>query len=80
LDVYYQVHHLALVLAFIGFTWVLGFVDIHIGVGFGVARSDYSGDARASVRGTSNRLTPTLLFYISATIMFNTMLGSLMEN
>ena len=28
---------------------------LHTGVGFGVARSNYSGDARASVRGTSNR-------------------------
>ena len=30
-------------------------VYLHTGVGFGVARSYYSGDARASVRGTSNR-------------------------
>ena len=30
-------------------------IYIHTGVGFGVARSDYLGDARASIRGTSNR-------------------------
>ena len=27
---------------------------LHIGVGFGVARFDFQGDARASMRGTSN--------------------------
>jgi hypothetical protein len=40
-------------------------------VGFGVARSYYSGDARASVRGTSNRWTPTLFLYISYELKFN---------
>ena len=30
-------------------------VYLHIGVGFGVARSDRQGDARASECGTSNR-------------------------
>ena len=34
--------------------------DIHTGVGFCVARSDYMGNARASGRGTSNCKTPTL--------------------
>lgn len=31
------------------------FVYIHIGVGFGVARFDYQGDARASMCGTSDK-------------------------
>ncbi len=29
-------------------------VYLHIGVGFGVARFDFQGDARASMRGTSD--------------------------
>ena len=43
---------------------VKGVNDIHIGVGFDVARSYRLGDARASMRGTSDKRTPTLFMYI----------------
>ena len=33
---------------------------VHIGVGFDVARSTIQGNAKASVRGTSNKESPRL--------------------
>jgi len=36
---------------------------IHIGVGFSVARSTISGNARASKCGTGDRTVPTLFLY-----------------
>ena len=38
---------------------------IHIGVGFGVARFDEQGNARASECGTSNKEIPTLFVCIA---------------
>lgn len=35
--------------------YVVIMMYIHIGMGFGVARSDYKNDAKASMRGTSDR-------------------------
>lgn len=40
------------------------FVYIHIGVGFGVARFDYQGDARASMCGTSNKLDAHAFLFV----------------
>ena len=45
-------------------------VFIHIGVGLCVARFEKMGNARASVRGTSNGSTPTL-FLCCKTIKLN---------
>ena len=45
---------------------------VHIGVGFGVARSDCLGHARASLRGTSDKRTPhvvSFLYYLPAWIL-----------
>ena len=39
--------------------------DIHIGVGFGVARFDEQGDARASECGTSDKEIPTLFVCVA---------------
>ena len=38
--------------------------DIHTGVGFCVARSTTMGNAKASERGTSDGMTPTLFSYM----------------
>ena len=42
-----------------------GLCVLHIGVGFGVARFDFQGDARASMRGTSNRYRFPRFFFLN---------------
>ena len=42
---------------------------IHIGVGFCVARSTGLGNARASMRGMSDDMTPTLFSYIQQSLL-----------
>ena len=43
---------------------------IHIGVGFDVARSTMQGNAKASVRGTSDEEIPRLPFYLNFSACF----------
>ena len=62
--------------AIIGSLQVFDFVDMHIGVGFGVARSDYSGDARASKGGTSNRLDSHASFFMCSIYSDSSSFGS----
>ena len=47
---------------------VLGEVYIYIGVGFDVARSTIQGNAKASVRGTSDEEIPRFPFILIATL------------
>ena len=42
----------------------------HIGVGFDVARSTIQGNAKASVRGTSDEEIPRLPFYLNFSACF----------